>query len=172
MWKTLNYNGEVWPNYEVHPSGMIRSIDRSVTDTRGFTRYLKGKLLTPRQTKEGYMMVDLSNFERRVTAKVHRAVMCTFMGHKKHKHVHHKDEDKANNVLDNLKWVTPQQNARKSAHKQRGAKNSQAVLTTKQVKRIKRVLKEYQHGDIAKLAKAYNVSRVTISAIKSGKSWK
>lgn len=56
-----------------------------------------------------------------------------------------------------------------AAHKPTGEKHPRALLTEEQVIEIKKKLKNGQKG--VALAKEYNVSKETISTIKTGRNW-
>ena len=60
----------------------------------------------------GYLCVIIIQNKRRITAGVHRLVLSTFCPIKNmYKYqVNHKDEDKSNNCLSNLEWMTPGEN--------------------------------------------------------------
>ena len=58
----------------------------------------------------GYLRVNVSKDGETVTLSVHRLVAETWLGKPKGLWVNHKDEDKTNNRLDNLEWVTITQN--------------------------------------------------------------
>jgi hypothetical protein len=61
---------------------------------------------------KGYLQVDYVNVQgKRITRKVHRLVAELFVpGQSPSLVVNHKDGVKTNNLVDNLEWVTPQQN--------------------------------------------------------------
>lgn len=73
---------------------------------------MRGRLLKPRKQSSGYLWFcykDDRGAYRNVYA--HRAVaMCWIPNIHKKQYVNHKDGNKQNNDIDNLEWVTPQEN--------------------------------------------------------------
>ena len=90
--------------------------------------------------------------------------------------VHHKDDNKANNAVWNLEWVTGEEN-REYAHKSglylKGEDNPAARLTEDDVRFIREHHKsgDPQFGTKA-LANHYHVSDTTIRNIVNFKTWK
>lgn len=70
------------------------------------------KLMKLRKTEKGYLEVKLSKFGKKKHKKIHRLVLETFLPNKDADKltVNHKDEDKTNNSLENLEWMTVKQN--------------------------------------------------------------
>lgn len=61
----------------------------------------------------GYRLAELSRNGRRVTKKLHRLIAASFLGVRPTRiQVNHKDGNKLNNRLDNLEYVTNQENMR------------------------------------------------------------
>ena len=98
--------GEVWkpiPNYEgfyeVSNMGKVRSV------------YRYRRILKPMISNAGYERVDLFKNKHRKQFSVHRLVAMTFINNPDQKpFVNHKDENKTNNSVDNLEWVTHVEN--------------------------------------------------------------
>ena len=71
------------------------------------------QLMNQCYTKDGYAQVTLKQFGRRGTFYVHRLVLIAFdiePPTPEHTQANHKDQNPKNNRLDNLEWVTPQEN--------------------------------------------------------------
>jgi hypothetical protein len=69
------------------------------------------KILSLRNTKTGYVLVDLYKNNKKVTRYVHRLVAQTFILNPDNLPcVNHKDENKANNSFNNLEWCTVRYN--------------------------------------------------------------
>jgi hypothetical protein len=100
QWKPLNR----LPGYEVSNKGRVRSLKRN-----------KETILKQCVTKEGYYLVCLINNGVRHTSYIHRLVAEVFLECKnylvmKNAVVNHKDKNPANNVVENLEWVSPAEN--------------------------------------------------------------
>ena len=70
------------------------------------------KILKPKKTKKGYLIVDLYKFGEGKHKTIHRLVLEAFSPNENADKltVNHKDEDKTNNNLENLEWMTVKQN--------------------------------------------------------------
>ena len=97
--------------YEISSSGEIRSKDRTMTDKIGRTRSWKGKVLNPDIAPNGYYRVSFSINRKRKQFYVHRLIAEHFIPNPDNlPQVNHIDGNKLNNSLDNLEWVTVQDN--------------------------------------------------------------
>ena len=97
VWKAIQkYEGR----YEVSDKGRIRAIVRRM------------KYLRPRDNGKGYLYVDLYADGTRVRRfYIHRLVALTFLsGHRIGLEINHKDGDKANNILENLCFMSHSDN--------------------------------------------------------------
>jgi hypothetical protein len=104
---------EVWVSvdghvgYMVSNMGRVRSLDRYVDGKLGSKRFHKGRIIKPFKSSDGYYQVDLNE----VTHRVHRLVAKHFISNELgKKEVNHKDRCRTNNCVDNLEWVTLQEN--------------------------------------------------------------
>jgi len=100
QWKPLNR----LPGYEVSNIGRVRSLKRG-----------KEMILKQSKTKDGYYLVCLINNGIRQTSYIHRLVAEVFLECKnylimKNAVVNHKDKNPANNIVENLEWVSPAEN--------------------------------------------------------------
>jgi hypothetical protein len=91
--------------YQASNMGLIRSLDRFVTK-RGRQVFQKGKILKLFINACGYMQTSL----QRKTRTVHRLVMYAFRGISS-LHIDHKNRNKTDNRLSNLRYVTRRVNA-------------------------------------------------------------
>lgn len=72
---------------------------------------LRGWILTPRKTKNGYLTVELYKEGKRKTMRVHRLVYEAFNGTiSPGLQANHINEDKTDNRLENLNLMTPKEN--------------------------------------------------------------
>lgn len=151
--------------YEASNFGRIKSLPRGK----------KGKSKILKQTKIVYYTVDLCKNGIIKRYLVHRLIAKTFLENKENKEnkkqVNHIDGNKLNNLLTNLEWATRSENQLHSIkaglRTAKGIKNSQCKLKESEVIEIYNSVGVYKD-----IAKKYNVSIITISDIKRGRSWK
>jgi len=100
IWKDIsNYEGK----YEVSNLGRVRSLSYNGT---GEIKFLKQST-----NKRGYKRVGLCKNGKMKNCYVHRLVAITFIPNpNNHKEVNHKDENPANNNVNNLEWCTSEYN--------------------------------------------------------------
>ena len=109
---------EVWKNvvgfegfYIVSNLGNVKSVDRLVNAKNGSKRLEEGKEMTKMVEPSGYLWVSLRKNGKRYTKLVHRLVAEAFLPNPNNLPiVNHKDENKANPIVDNLEWCTQQYN--------------------------------------------------------------
>ena len=126
------------------------------------------RLVKPQKNGKGYLRVSIG----KKMMFVHRLVAQQYIPNPENKlQVNHKDGNKLNNCVDNLEWVTNQEN-RNHAIKNNlhfyGDKCSWSKLTSQDVIFIRN---DNSHN-ITELSKMFNVTRSTIRNVKTGKSWK
>lgn len=170
-------NNEVWKPvvgyegfYEVSNYGRVRSYYvRGHTKTR-----TEPRILRPGNVR-GYQQVLLRKNCASKSGLVHRLVAEAFLGappSPEHQ-VNHKDLNKANNVPDNLEWVTHVENILHAAPllpRNRGEANH-SKLRERDVRYIR---ERYASGQITltDLARMFYVSTPTIHAIVRRQKWK
>lgn len=97
-WKPI----EGFPRYEISNKGRVKS----------FTNPKKPKILRPHQLKNGYLLVHLAKGEERGSnetecVRIHKLVADAFIPNPQNKcHVQHTNQDRTDNRVENLKWVT------------------------------------------------------------------
>lgn len=70
-----------------------------------------GKILKPAKDTNGYLQVGLCKNGIRKNARIHRLVALTFLPNpNNYPEINHKNEDKTNNVVENLEWCTREYN--------------------------------------------------------------
>ncbi len=169
---------EIWkpiPGYEgIYAVSNQGRVMRLLTRTNGKA----GNILSPQRNTYGYRHVNLYKSGHHKCVVVHRLVMEAFVGKCPDGiQVNHKNGDKSDNRLENLEYVTPQENSihayqvlgRKPVHN-RGEAAGGAKLTESQVLQIR---SEYdgKHGSYSKLARKFGVDNKTVSSIINRKYW-
>lgn len=98
-------------DYEISTYGRVRSKDRIISYANGSKRLQNGRILKQYKNTSGYMYVHLSRKKKRELKFIHRMIAESFIDNPKGKsEVNHKDNDKLNNYVDNLEWVTRSEN--------------------------------------------------------------
>ena len=112
------------------------------------------KCLKPRLMENGYLQVWLTAKNGKVKGeKVHRLVAIAFIENPYNKtQVNHKDENKQNNSVDNLEWMTPKENSNYGTRNEK-IKNYWANHTKTQ-KKIK-VIRLYKNDEYIGQYKSY-----------------
>ncbi|WP_052459590.1 HNH endonuclease [Tessaracoccus massiliensis] len=100
QWKVV-----LWaPAYEVSDRGRVRSVARTVVDSLGRTRQLRGVALALSRNNYGHLYVRLRSTVR---AYVHRLVLEAFIGPCPAGHeCCHRNDDPSDNRVENLYWGT------------------------------------------------------------------
>lgn len=115
IWRTAIYKGETYENYQVSNFGRILSLNYNHTG--------KSKLLKPGDDGHGYLQVDFFKDGKRKSCKVHRLVAETFLLNPDNLPcINHKDEDKTNNLVENLEYCTYEYNNNYGSRNERAAK--------------------------------------------------
>lgn len=175
QWKTLLFKGskELRNSYAISTAGRIASFKENVLED--------GKLLTGSLTT-GYRTLNLHRPGYKGTLYIHRELAKLFMLKPTTKQVYviHKNHNKLDNNIKNLKWATVdemiahQQNSpAKIAYKEKQADRQVGLKLTKtQVKKIKdQLANKNRRLTIKQLAEKYSVSEMTMYRIKSGENW-
>jgi len=87
-----------YPNYQVSFYGQVKDITT-------------GEILRQRKSGHGYLYVQLFHNEVQKTVAVHRLVCGLLPNPESKPQVDHIDQDRTNNNILNLRWVTRQQNS-------------------------------------------------------------
>lgn len=175
VWKPLNFSG--WRNlrnrYAVSSFGRIASYKQNVLED--------GKLLSGSLTT-GYRTLNLHRPGNKGTLYIHRELAKLFLpkSSPQHKYVIHRNHNKLDNQIKNLRWATLEQmithqqgSPAKIAYKEKQANKTEGLkLTAADVKKIKKILNSKNRSiTIRQLAKNYGVSEMTMYRIKSGENW-
>ena len=108
IWKdVVGYEGR----YVVSNLGKVKSLKKTVPHSHSKTRTFPEVVLKPNKVAFDYLQVSLYKDGKRKCRYVHNLVMEAFVGEKKIGYeVNHKDEDKSNNRLENLEYLTAKEN--------------------------------------------------------------
>lgn len=97
--------------YQVSNLGNVKSLERKVWDSRGYYRTVTEKILKARKKGRGYLYVTLSKDGIDDDYYVHQLVACAFIPNPQGlPEVNHLSEDKENNCVENLEWVSHEYN--------------------------------------------------------------
>lgn len=108
LWKEIDgYNG----NFLVSNFGNVKSIDRWICKKDGTKEFKYGRLIKLQRRISGYIQVSLCYKCKSKTYNVHRLVAKAFLDNPHNlPEVNHKDENKANNNVENLEWCNREYN--------------------------------------------------------------
>lgn len=174
-WKPLTFSGwkQLRNRYAVSSCGRIASYKKDIL--------ADGKLLSGSLTT-GYRTLNLHRPDDKGTLYIHREMAKLFL--KKDspsaRYVIHRNHNKLDNSVRNLKWATleqmiahQQRSPAKIAYKEKQANRKEGLkLTASEVRKIKTILTSKKRNiTIKKLAEQYRVSEMTMYRIKSGENW-
>lgn len=143
---------EIWkpiPDYEeyyrVSNLGNVKSLNRITTDGRS----VKGKLLTPVKRPDGYMQISRYTEGKQKTELVHRLVAKAFLLGEAPKGyvVDHIDHNRANNSIDNLRYLPKAENDSQGG-KVQGKTVAQYNLNGERIKVFSSVAEAYRATNI------------------------
>lgn len=158
---------EIWKDvagweglYQVSTYGRVKSL-----------KYGKERILKHSKNSSGYLTVGLSIESKTFSKVVHRLVAIAFVPNPDNKcDVNHIDEDKTNNNVNNLNWMTRSENVNW------GTSRKRAVNTFHMNRLYKDKIKViYPSGEIeifnsaADVSRAFGVPKGNISRVLSGK---
>lgn len=163
--------------YEVSNLGRVRSLDRMVLiQKKGRNPYYiscKGIMMKCTIGTNGYREVPLRKGENRFL--VHRLVAQAFIENPDNlPNVNHIDNNKLNNNVENLEWVTQSRNCYHAfdvGANKHGIEHHNSKFSEEQVRDIKKLLEKGELSQRA-IARMYEVSQTTIRMIAIGKNWR
>lgn len=136
--------------YQISNKGRVKSLHNG-----------SERILRPVIDKYGYMFVYLSNNSVRKYFRLHRLVALAFIPNPENKpQVNHKDENKKNNCVENLEWITHIDNCNYGTRNERigdsqskpifqYSKSGDFIREWKSAREVERVLDIYNTGIIA-----------------------
>ena len=165
------YTTENGRKYKVYKNGRVFALPFSYTDTMGRTRDFPEKECVPSKTRSGYFELNLGgkNCEKWL---LHRLVAEVWLDNPNNfRTVDHKDGNKANNCVENLEWVTLEENIKREWYNfdgfdlQKKYKNWKRSSKVNPVERFE-IKKLYSMGiKQVDIAQQYELSQVQVSAI-------
>ena len=114
---------EIWKDIEGYEGlYQVNNLGR----VKRYYKNSKEKILKPFSNRDGYLNVKLYKEGKSKQSKVHRLVAQAFILNPEDKpEVNHKDEDKTNNKVENLEWMTRRENINYGTHNEKVAKSLQ-----------------------------------------------
>ena len=149
LWKDIKgYEGL----YQVSNLGRVKSLYRNII--------LKGFI-----DQDGYRLVTIYRNNTKSNKRIHRLVAQAFIPNPENKsHVNHIDEDKTNNRVDNLEWMTAKENINYGTHNERVSKTMGIPVIA--INCITGESKEF-HG-ISECARQLGLCQQSISKVLAG----
>ncbi len=157
--------------YQVSDNGEVRSVKRTVYNSKGFFVTRESHVLCPNRQRCGYLKVTLCVENKHYTRLIHQLVGMAFLGYTLNGHkltINHKDGNKRNNSVANLEIVSMTTNRRHAIMldlwNQRGTKSVKAKLAPHDLVEIRA---RYVKGGVTQkeLAEMFNVSKSTIGRV-------
>lgn len=143
-----------FPDYQVSSTGLIKSSKS------------KDKILKQSLDTRGYPQVTLYHLGKRKNLMVHKLVANAFLSNpNNYRVINHKNGNKCDNRIENLERCTSIYNNRHAF--KTGIRTKKLIV--KEVIEIKQRLKKGETH--ISIAKDYNISRVTVTNISTGKTW-
>lgn len=157
IWKSLDFMG--FDGYEVSNWGRVKSLNYRHKGIEGILKQGKDRY--------GYLFVVLCQNRERKTFTVHRLVCLTFLENPLNlPQINHKDENKENNCLNNLEWVSPKENINYGTRNDKVRKAHKGKPHYKQRKPILQYTKEGEFirewDSITTVSKELNLNKVNI----------
>lgn len=162
-----------FPDYAISNLGQVKRLTSRTCAKAG--TILRQCWRGGRGTHKGYLAVDLCRDGRKSTQSVHVLVTEAFHGRRPEGMVpNHRDGDTANNRSSNLEWATQSRNVQHAYDlglaDAKGERNGQAKLTEQEVIAI-RQLSTGRRGEIAAIARQFNISQRQTADIIQRKAW-
>ena len=142
--------------------------DYLITEQGEIFNKRNGKKIKPQLNGKGYLRVSIGG----KLQFVHRLVAQKYLPNPESKsQVNHKDGNRLNNCVDNLEWVTNQEN-RTHAVKNKLHLCGEDCPWSKLTQNDVDFIRSHTEFTAKELAKKFNVAVSTIRTVRQGKSWK
>ena len=117
--------------YQVSNMGRVKSLERTVWDSRGYYKTVSEKIRKGRNDGWGYLFVSLYKDGKVKECRINRLVAQAFLPNPDNlPEVNHIDENKQNNCVDNLEWCSRSYNINHGTRNKKVAeKNSKPVFS-------------------------------------------
>ncbi len=126
----IKLNIEVFRSIENYDNYAVSSFGRVKNTKTG--RILKAA----DNNKDGYLRINLCEDATRKTFTVHRLVACAFINNPNDKEcVDHKNNDKTNNHISNLRWATNKENSHNSKLRSNNTSGHKGIYFNKRAKK-------------------------------------
>lgn len=174
--KNFKPNDEIWVNVKNFESRYkISNYGRVKTIYKCGEKFLKPRICLIHANKKPLLVTLHKNGEKGQPYTLHKLVAIHFIPNPQNlETINHINGDKFNNKVNNLEWLSRQDNTRHALENglivARGEKHSVSKLKENEVLNIR---KSYEIDKISmgKLSKIYNVTVTTISNVIKRKSW-
>lgn len=174
MKETNNYGNEeneIWKDikdfeglYQISSLGRVKSLERITIDymhTNGVHK--KERILAPKICAAGYKVVCLSKKHKNYHKLVHRMVAQAFVPNPENLPVvNHKDENKQNNIIQNLEWCSHKYNLCYNNLHIRRIKKTKRTNTVRYGKKITIIKTGESFGSIREMCRQKNLDRRTV----------
>jgi hypothetical protein len=178
---------EIWKDipewegfYQASNLGGLKRLKRIVPNKLGYNSFLPEKILKQTLDPLGYYRVHLCVNHKGGNKKAHRLVASAFLDNPKNlPQVNHKDFNKSNNNINNLEWISDEDNRKhfvKSEYsevhnsKSRGENNKTSKLKEIDIYLIRKFRNEYKFK-LQTLANLFGVHLSQIGKIANFKAW-
>lgn len=133
QWKQIIVD-EIVYDYEVSSHGQVRNMKT-------------GRILKLTSRKDGYLCATLYKNKKHKVFLVHRLVAIMFLPNQNDlPQVNHINEDKTNNIITNLEWVSEKQNVNHGTRNERASNTLIQTLSQEQVKQKMRNAKQGKYN--------------------------
>jgi len=171
-WKRI----ENYPLYQVSNFGRIKSITYERFVSNGYTAFHTEKIMRQTIGKKGYLYVTIRENGKRHTLLVSRLVANAFIPNPHNlPEVNHKSEDKKDNTVFNLEWVSHQHNSDWGTRNERIGKANKGVKRTAEQKERLSIAHGFpvkcegkKFNSITKCAQHYGVPHQTMTKWLNG----